>query len=105
MRLARLSACSYPNLIDYFRARKKTRQIIIITHNPNLVVNTDSEQVVVASFDGTRVPKLGYRSGALEQTNPGSPLGIREEVCRILEGGTKAFQLREARYALPKHGS
>jgi energy-coupling factor transporter ATP-binding protein EcfA2 len=96
----------YPNLIDYFRARKKTRQIIIITHNPNLVVNTDSDQVIVASFDGTHIPKLEYRSGALEQSNPGGPiLGIREEVCRILEGGTKAFQLREARYALPKHGS
>jgi hypothetical protein len=95
----------YPNLIDYFRTRKKTRQIVIITHNPNLVVNTDSEQVIVASFDGTRIPKLGYHSGALEDTNPGAPLGIREEVCRILEGGTKAFQMREARYALPKRGN
>lgn len=94
----------YPNLIDYFRTRKKTRQIVIITHNPNLVVNTDSEQVIVASFDGTRIPKLGYRSGALEDTHSTPPLGIREEVCRILEGGTKAFQLREARYAIPKRG-
>jgi len=95
----------YPNLIDYFRARKKTRQIIIITHNPNLVVNTDSDQVIVASFDGTRSPKLEYHSGALEDTNPGgTPFGIREDVCRVLEGGSKAFQLREARYSLPKHG-
>jgi energy-coupling factor transporter ATP-binding protein EcfA2 len=90
----------YPNLIEYFRSRKKTRQIIIITHNPNLVVTTDSEQVVVASFDGTRTPKIGYRAGSLEDTHPEPALGIREEVCRILEGGTKAFQLREARYAL-----
>ena len=51
----------YPNLIEYFRNRKQTRQIIIITHNPNLVVTTDSEQVVVASFDGTRAPKIAYR--------------------------------------------
>jgi hypothetical protein len=92
----------YPNLIEYFRTRKKTRQIIIITHNPNLVVATDSEQVVVASFDGTRIPKISYRSGALEDTNPGGPVqGIREDVCKILEGGTEAFQLRERRYALP----
>jgi hypothetical protein len=91
----------YPNLIEYFRTRKQTRQIIIITHNPNLVVTTDSEQVIVASFDGIRAPKISYRSGALEDTNAEGPvLGIREEVCRILEGGTKAFQLREARYAL-----
>ncbi len=92
----------YPNLIEYFRARKKTRQIIIITHNPNLVVTTDSEQVIVASFDGTRTPRIEYRSGALEDNCPAGPvLGIRQEVCRILEGGIEAFQLREARYDLP----
>ena len=90
----------YPNLIEYFRERKNTRQIIIITHNPNLVVTTDSEQVIVGSFDGTRKPKIQYSSGALEDTSKSDPLGIREEVCRILEGGTKAFQLRENRYAI-----
>jgi len=91
----------YPSLIEYFRTRKKTRQVIIITHNPNLVVNTDAEQVFIANFDGSRLPKIAYRSGALEDTNPTGPvLGIREEVCKILEGGTKAFQLREQRYAI-----
>jgi predicted ATPase len=91
----------YPSLIEYFRARKRTRQIIIITHNPNLVVNTDAEQIFVATFDGSRNPKIAYRSGALEDTNSSGPtLGIREEVCKILEGGTEAFQLRERRYEL-----
>ena len=91
----------YPSLIEYFRARKKTRQVIIITHNPNLVVNTDAEQVFVANFDGSRMPKITYRSGPLEDTNPTGPAhGIREEVCNILEGGTEAFQRREQRYAL-----
>ena len=41
---------------------------------------------------------LPRRSGGQHPSGP--VLGIREEVCRILEGGTKAFQLREARYAL-----
>ena len=91
----------YPSLTEYFRARKKTRQIIIITHNPNLVVNTDAEQVFVTNFDGSRIPKLCYRSGAIENTNSSGPIqGIREEVCKILEGGTEAFQRREQRYAL-----
>jgi hypothetical protein len=91
----------YPTLINYFRSRKKTRQIIIITHNPNLVVNTDAEQVFVANFDGTRAPKLLYRSGPLEDTNPEAAIkGIREEVCKILEGGSEAFQRRAQRYAL-----
>ena len=91
----------YPSLIDYFRVRKATRQIIIITHNPNLVINTDAEQVLVAKFDGSTLPKIVYRAGALENSNPAGPiLGIREEACKILEGGTKAFQLREQRYAI-----
>jgi ABC-type molybdenum transport system ATPase subunit/photorepair protein PhrA len=92
----------YPNLIEYFRDRKRTRQIVIITHNPNLVVTTDSEQVIVGAFDGTRAPKIRYRGGALENTGE-NPLGIREEVCRILEGGTEAFKVRENRYAID-HG-
>ncbi len=93
----------YENLIDYFRNRKRTRQIIVITHNPNLVVNTDSEQIIVANFDGTRLPKIGYQGGALEDTNadPAHP-GIREQVCKILEGGAEAFRRREERYALPR---
>lgn len=91
----------YPSLTEYFRARKNTRQVIIITHNPNLVVNTDAEQVFVANFDGSRTPKIIYRSGPLEDSNPtGQVQGIREEVCKILEGGTEAFQRREQRYAL-----
>ena len=82
----------YPSLIEYFRTRKKTRQVIIITHNPNLVVNTDAEQVFIAKFDGSRSPKISYRSGALEDTNPGGPTpGIREEVCKILEVEPRQF--------------
>jgi hypothetical protein len=91
----------YPSLVNYFRKRKRTRQIIIITHNPNLVVNTDAEQVVVANFDGSRTPRIMYRSGALEDTLSSGGIGIREDVCKILEGGTEAFQRRERKYALP----
>src|SRR5262249_15052435 len=47
----------YPALMEYFRKRKARRQILIITHNPNLVVNTDAEQVIVPGFDGSRTPK------------------------------------------------
>lgn len=93
----------YENLIDYFRHRKQTRQIVVITHNPNLVVNTDSEQVIVAQFDGARSPKIAYKAGALEDTNRDAiKPGIREQVCKILEGGQEAFRRREERYSLPK---
>ena len=89
----------YPNLVQYFRDRKLTRQIIIITHNPNLVVTTDAEQIIVGNFDGSQSPKIRYRSGSLENTNAGITTGIKEEVCRVLEGGVTAFQIRENRYA------
>jgi ABC-type cobalamin/Fe3+-siderophores transport system ATPase subunit len=88
----------YENLIQFFRTRKLFRQIILITHNPNLVVNTDSEQIIIATYQGERNPKIGYRSGALEETSI-DPQGIRQKVCAILEGGTEAFQRREQKYS------
>lgn len=86
----------YSLLSQYFRNAKLQRQVIVITHNPNLVVNTDSDQVIVASADrlSGSFPTFSCVSGGLE--NP----GIREKVCLILEGGEKAFLKREARYAL-----
>lgn len=90
----------YPELVKYFREGKVSRQLIVITHNPNLVVNTDAEQVIVPTFDGARNPKIQYRSGALEESCGSGGEGIRELVCRILEGGTEAFRKREEKYAL-----
>jgi hypothetical protein len=90
----------YASLIDYFRKRKKKRQIIIITHNPNLVLNTDAEQILIAHFDGASNPRIEYRSGALEDVvSVGSQPSIREEICRILEGGEEAFMKREKKYS------
>jgi len=91
----------YPALMKYFQKRKTLRQIIIITHNPNLVVNTDAEQVIVPNFDGAREPRIQYLGGSLENTHAHDPRGIRELVCKILEGGTEAFQRREQKYSLP----
>ena len=56
----------YKDLIGLFRQRKQFRQIILVTHNPNLVVNTDAEQVVIADYDGKGVPRIVYSSGSLE---------------------------------------
>ena len=92
----------YPSLVNYFRERKHARQIVIITHNPNLVVTTDSEQIIICKFDGARAPRVQYRSGPLENTSPSPDDGIREEVGHILEGGVDAFRIREHRYDLPE---
>ena len=91
----------YALLTTYFKGAKKRRQIILITHNPNLVVNGDSEQVIVATAQrrANGLPYITYASGALENSDL-VDLGIRQQVCRILEGGTDAFLKREKRYAL-----
>lgn len=91
----------YQLLTAYFKTAKTRRQIILITHNPNLVVNGDSEQVIVAAVHrrDTGLPHITYRSGALENNAP-QDQGIRQQVCRILEGGSDAFRKRERRYAL-----
>lgn len=91
----------YELLTGYFKTAKRRRQIILITHNPNLVVNADSEEVIVATAERQRngLPHITYQSGALENNTP-DDRGIRQQVCRILEGGSDAFRKREQRYAL-----
>lgn len=93
----------YALLTSYFRSAKKRRQIVLITHNPNLVVNSDSEQVIVASAERREngMPHISYSAGSLENNTPESH-GIRQRVCRILEGGSDAFRKREMRYSLVK---
>ncbi len=93
----------YELLMVYFKTAKKRRQIILITHNPNLVVNADSEQVIVAAAERREngFPHITYQSGTLENNMP-EDRGIRQQVCRILEGGSDAFRKRERRYALPE---
>nr|WP_217483108.1 AAA family ATPase [Burkholderia lata] len=84
----------FQELVDRFREAKKRRQIIIVTHNANLVVNTDAEQVIVATCGPHRpsqLPEITYDSGSLE--NP----RIRKYVCDILEGGERAFKERAKR--------
>lgn len=79
----------YTELKPAFRQAKTERQIIIATHNANLVVNTDAEQIIVAEcVDGA----LSYTVGTLE--NP----QMRDSITTILEGGEEAFMKREEKY-------
>jgi DNA repair exonuclease SbcCD ATPase subunit len=87
----------FRELVPHFREARKRRQVIVVTHNANLVVNTDTDQVIVAaSAQSTEggLPKISYECGSLE--NP----EIRTAVCEILEGGERAFLDRERRYRL-----
>ncbi len=103
----------YVELVEYLKDKKKDRQIILVTHNPNVVVSADAEQIIVANQDGKDSPneaemKFQYVSGALEFSKPEDKKipfvlqskGIREHVCEILEGGEDAFKKREQKYNL-----
>lgn len=84
----------FDELVEMFIAAKNVRQVIMVTHNANLVVNTDADQVIVA-FSGThapgKLPPIRYLSGGLENEK------MREHVCDILEGGDRAFKERARR--------
>lgn len=103
----------YNNLVQYLRNKKKFRQVVVATHNPNIVVGADSELVICANQHGEKNinnenKKFQYVSGSLEHTFPKlsekeevlESQGMREHVCEVLEGGNIAFKLREKKYSI-----
>jgi hypothetical protein len=84
----------YDELVPLFQAAKRKRQVIMVTHNANLVINADADQVIVAEVGAqttSGLPPISYRSGGLEEGH------IRKTVCDILEGGELAFRDRARR--------
>lgn len=105
-------------LRKFVKAKKLARQMIMVTHDANLVVLTDAENVIVSNQAGEQADRenaefrFEYVTGALEHTfrqpenqAPGVlfSCGIREHVCDILEGGEEAFRKREQRYGFLNH--
>jgi hypothetical protein len=104
----------YTDLVVYLKSKKHERQIIVVTHNANVVVGADAEEVIIANQNGKESPnrekRFEYRTGAIENTTPvlddrGQCLpgilnqkGIQEQICDILEGGRDAFELRRKKY-------
>ncbi|HEJ1049952.1 TrlF family AAA-like ATPase [Morganella morganii] len=85
------------NLVPLFRKIKQYRQVIIVTHNANLVVNCDAEQVIIATNDEE---VISYRAGALEYGDHDAPNSMRRAICDVLEGGRHAFEAREQKYGM-----
>ncbi len=98
-------------LVDFLKEKKKERQIILVTHNPNIVVNADAENIIVANQKGqndietTSQYRFDYINGALENSFPKNTnmdllksMGIREHIAEIVEGGKEAFKKREEKY-------
>ena len=80
-------------LVPAFKFAKKKRQIFLITHNANLVINADAEQIIVAEDDKKdKKVTLTYKAGSLEDED------IKSDICNILEGGKEAFKKRRLKY-------
>ena len=87
------STLIYELLVKRFRETKSTRQMIVVTHNPNIVVHGDAEYVV--SLDVSNGQTTVRRSGGLQE------ISVRDEICRVMEGGREAFQSRYHRIIPP----
>ena len=102
----------YDYIVPYLKERKRERQVIMVSHNANLVVGSDSEQLIVANRHGVDRRNrdnrtFDYLTGALEDTMPKSKSkyvletgGIREHAIDILDGGKEAFEKRKNKYKI-----
>lgn len=103
----------YDEVVPFLREKKKERQIIMVSHNANLVIGSDSEQMIVANRSGSdRLNSDGkhfnYLSGSLEFSRPFDPAcrdtlasqGTCEHACAILDGGKVAFESRKNKYQI-----
>lgn len=73
-------------VVRQIRDGKQARQLIVVTHNPNIVVNGDAELVLRMQFDGGRIQ--APHVGGLQERQ------VRESICEVMEGGRPAFEKR-----------
>ena len=79
-------------LVPVLNEAKKSRQIIMVTHNPNLAVVCDAEQIIHATFDRKSGAQISYNSGSIEDGT------INKAVVDVLEGTKIAFSNRGQKY-------
>ena len=82
----------YRTLVPCVKEAKTRRQIVMVTHNPNLAVVCDAEQVICAEIRKDHGNEVRYISGSIED-----PL-INRKIVDILEGTRPAFDKRDAKY-------
>ena len=106
----------FDELIPFIKNKKKKRQIIVVTHNANVVLGADAEVIIVANQRGNnslnKERRFEYRSGAIECNTPVlksdgtvddgilNSQGIQQHICDILEGGARAFEMRKHKYRI-----
>ena len=82
------NAFVYETVVKALRQVKGSRQVIFVTHNPNIPVLGQADRVFVFSSDGAR--------GSVSKS--GTVDDCKHEIEQILEGGREAFQQRYKRY-------
>lgn len=101
----------YDEVVPFLKEKKRERQIIMVSHNANLVIGADSEQIVVANRNGNDRKnedgkQFNYLTGSLEFTSKKNHAcqdtlmsqGVCEHACEILDGGRQAFESRKHKY-------
>ncbi|MGC6587732.1 TrlF family AAA-like ATPase [Paenibacillus sp. Dod16] len=81
-------------LVPCIKEAKNRRQIFIVTHNPNLAVVCDAEQVIYSSIDKKNTNKVNYLTGSIEN------IDINNKIVDILEGTWPAFDNRTSKYIM-----
>ena len=83
----------YELLVSRLRETKTKRQVIVVTHNPNIVVHGDAELVLSLNAAGGQ-SHIACHGGLQE-------MQVRDEICRVMEGGREAFESRYQRIMHP----
>jgi ABC-type lipoprotein export system ATPase subunit/prefoldin subunit 5 len=84
----------YDLLVPAIREAKQRRQIVVVTHNANIAVVCDADQVICASMDKAHGHKVVYETGAIEDPK------INKRIVEVLEGTMPAFDNRDSKYTL-----
>lgn len=97
-------------IVNFLIQKKKERQIILVTHNANIAIKADAEEIVVVNRHGTESKNANdvmfdYLTGAIEYSfvdyskeNILERMGTREQACDLLEGGKEAFENRRNKF-------
>ncbi len=85
----------YDLIVTQLREVKRHRQVIVVTHNANIVVNGDAELVIALAARGGETQK--ECEGSLQKKE------VRDTICAIMEGGRTAFEQRYRRIVLEGH--
>jgi ABC-type cobalamin/Fe3+-siderophores transport system ATPase subunit len=80
----------YDLIVEQLLHSKDYRQIIVVTHNANIPVNGDSEHIVIMDSESKTIRVKD--NGTIENAS------IKDEICKVMEGGTEAFEMRSKRY-------